>query len=240
MQLIIHIDGGSRGNPGPAAVGVVLHDASNDKLVDEAGIYLGKTTNNVAEYQGLLHALDMAKTHNANKLTIFSDSQLMVRQVNGLYKVKSPALKPLHQQAVAKLSAFDDWQFEHVRREGNVRADELVNLTLDEKADVRAAPSPAGDKRLAASGSLFADTQSVDAFFTVEFTDDPIDCPAKCVSMKKYPFGPGLPADFCVYAAQDLLADKPLGASDVKAMTKPRKCSQCGTKMRVRVDGALD
>jgi len=239
MHLLIYIDGGSRGNPGPAAAGVVLHDADTNELVDEAGFYLGKATNNFAEYQGLLKSLDLAKQHGADELTIRSDSELMVRQVTGVYKVKSDALKPLHAEAVKKLDAFSDWNFEHVRREKNKRADELVNITLDKQQDVRG-ESPKSTNKRTATANVTVSNESAGAFWTVQFTDDPNGCPAKCVSMKKYPFGPGLPADFCIYAAQDLFVDRPLNAGDPKSLTKSRKCHKCGAKMSLQIDGSLD
>ncbi len=135
MHCTIHIDGGARGNPGPAAAGVVIVDADNDQPLLEAGYFLGKTTNNVAEYNGLLRALDAAADLGAGRIDIHSDSELMVRQIHGEYRVKSPDLKPLFQQAVQRLAGFDNWTLTHVRREKNKRADQLANIAMDAQAD---------------------------------------------------------------------------------------------------------
>jgi ribonuclease HI len=128
--VVMHIDGASRGNPGPAAYAVVVKAADGAPL---AGIskFLGRATNNVAEYEGLLAALGYALRHHQFRLRVVSDSELLVRQVQGSYKVKSPDLKPLHLRAremIARLAAFS---IEHVRREQNREADRLVNQALD-------------------------------------------------------------------------------------------------------------
>lgn len=136
MPVSIHIDGGARGNPGPAACGVVIRDLDADLLLHEAGYYLGVTTNNEAEYQGLLHALKVALEIGARDIRIIADSQLMVRQVMGQYKVKAPNLKPLHAKALDLLGKFDRWSFDHVLRHLNKRADELANLAMDMRKSV--------------------------------------------------------------------------------------------------------
>jgi ribonuclease HI len=128
--LVLQFDGGSRGNPGPAGIGVSLTDEEGTPLY-ELGEFLGRRTNNVAEYTALLRGLHAAKTLGAAKLTVRSDSELLVRQINGIYKVKSPDLKPLFQQAVALINALGDVTVSHVYREGNTRADELANLAMD-------------------------------------------------------------------------------------------------------------
>lgn len=133
---MIHIDGGARGNPGPAAAGVVIQDADTEKYLHEAGYWLGEATNNVAEYQGLLHALKAAAALNADALHIHSDSELMVKQINGEYRVKSPNLRSLFDEARRLLTSFDDWKMTHVRREKNKLADELANRAMDAGADV--------------------------------------------------------------------------------------------------------
>ena len=128
--LVVHFDGGSRGNPGPAGIGVTLADEEGTPLY-ELGEFLGRCTNNVAEYTALLRGLHAAKTLGAAKLAVHSDSELLVRQINGIYKVKSPDLKPLFQKAVALINAIGDVTVSHVYREGNTRADELANLAMD-------------------------------------------------------------------------------------------------------------
>lgn len=129
------IDGGSRGNPGPAGVGVVLQD-ERGKVVFAGGFFLGRLTNNQAEYRGLLAALDLLGRAGAKEISVTSDSELLVRQINGQYKVKSPDLRPLFEEAQSRLARFDDWEVKHILREGNVQADALANRAMDQKRDV--------------------------------------------------------------------------------------------------------
>ena len=136
MQCLIHIDGGARGNPGPAAAGVTITTPDGTEPLYEAGHWLGETTNNVAEYQGLLHALTAASRVGCTHLSIRSDSELMVKQITGEYRVKAANLKPLYQQAVRALTGFTGWEIKHVRRAGNKRADQLANMAMDSGADV--------------------------------------------------------------------------------------------------------
>lgn len=136
MDCLIHIDGGARGNPGPAAAGVTITTPDGTEPLFEAGFWLGATTNNVAEYQGLLHALKAADRLGCRGLDIRSDSELMVKQIKGQYRVKAPHLKPLYQEAIAALARCERWSVGHVRREGNKRADQLANLAMDARADV--------------------------------------------------------------------------------------------------------
>lgn len=136
MRVILHTDGGSRGNPGPAAAAFVLACADSRRPLREAGVHLGEATNNVAEYQGLLRGLAAAIDAGATEVAIHSDSELMVRQIRGEYKVKHPALQPLFREAMALLARLPRWTIQHVRREHNARADALVNAALDRGADV--------------------------------------------------------------------------------------------------------
>jgi phosphoribosylglycinamide formyltransferase-1 len=135
QSVIAHIDGGSRGNPGPAASAFVLTDP-HGKLLQGKAFFLGKATNNFAEYTGIHKALEAAKSLGAGQITVYSDSELLVRQINGQYKVKSEQIRPLFDQAMAMLAEFESWQVRHVFREDNKKADELVNLALDGKKDV--------------------------------------------------------------------------------------------------------
>jgi formyltetrahydrofolate-dependent phosphoribosylglycinamide formyltransferase len=148
MKVIVHIDGGSRGNPGPAAAGFILDDVDGQRLAAKA-FFLGETTNNVAEYTALLKALEAAKTLGATDLAIYSDSELMVRQLSGLYKVKSDAIRPLYTQAVELRSQFDRSSIRHVMREKNKEADRLVNLALDAGRDIEEKPPRAGAPHVA-------------------------------------------------------------------------------------------
>ena len=136
MDLIIHFDGGSRGNPGPAAAGVVIHDKASDLALHEAGYFLGTATNNAAEYQGLIRALRLAGQMGAASLDINSDSELVVKQITGEYRVKSEVLTPLFDEAQSLLVEIEVWQIEYVPRSENARADQLANLAMDRKRDV--------------------------------------------------------------------------------------------------------
>jgi len=126
-----NIDGGSRGNPGPAAYGVVVRDARG-QIVARLKKYIGNNTNNVAEYFGLIAALDYAQNHGIRALRIESDSELMVKQMQGKYKVKSEELRPLFERAKKMSQAFESFRIGHVYREHNKEADALVNQALDE------------------------------------------------------------------------------------------------------------
>lgn len=130
MRLVLHVDGGARGNPGPAAVGVVLATPEGE-VVEERSERIGEATNNVAEYRAVLLGLDRARRLGASEVEIIGDSELVARQLDGSYKVKHPAMKPLHQEAMTALSAFDRWSIRTVPRADNARADELVNEALD-------------------------------------------------------------------------------------------------------------
>ena len=140
MQALIHIDGGARGNPGPAAAGISITTPDGSEAIHEAGYWLGSLTNNEAEYQGLLHALKVAGELGFESVHIRSDSELMVKQIKGEYRVKAENLKPLFATARERLSQFRVWKIEHVRREKNKRADQLANLAMDAKRDVVQTP----------------------------------------------------------------------------------------------------
>jgi ribonuclease HI len=134
-----NIDGGSRGNPGPASYGVVIRDPRG-QVVAKLKKYIGRTTNNVAEYYGLIAALDYAQQHGIRALRIESDSELLVRQMRGEYKVKSPELRPLYERARKMAQTFDSFKIDHVYREQNAEADALANEALDETSGRPAAP----------------------------------------------------------------------------------------------------
>ncbi len=129
-RLRVAFDGGSRGNPGPAAWGVVILD-DEGRCVEGFAARIGRATNNVAEYRGLLEALQLAIDRKAEDVTVYSDSQLIVRQVNGEYKVRHPDMIPLYREARKRIAALDRFRLEHVRRADNKDADRMVNLALD-------------------------------------------------------------------------------------------------------------
>jgi len=130
VKVVVHVDGGARGNPGPAAAGAVLSTPDGDVL-DEATEFLGTATNNVAEYRGLLLGLARARALGATEVEVVNDSELVAKQVNGEYKVKHPDMKPLHADAKAALGAFERWRVRSVPRAQNAAADALVNQALD-------------------------------------------------------------------------------------------------------------
>ncbi|HWV85708.1 MAG TPA: ribonuclease HI family protein [Capillimicrobium sp.] len=133
MRLVVHVDGGARGNPGPAAAAAVLSTPDGD-VVDQASELLGETTNNVAEYRGLLLGLRRARELGATEVEVVNDSELVARQVTGEYRVKHAAMKPLHAEALAALDGFRSWSIRSVPRAQNAAADALVNAALDEAA----------------------------------------------------------------------------------------------------------
>jgi ribonuclease HI len=133
-----NIDGGSRGNPGPASYGVVIRDAKGE-IVAKLKKYIGRTTNNVAEYYGLIAALDYAQSHSIRALQIESDSELLVKQMRGQYKVKSEDLRPLFERAKKMSATLEHFAINHVYREQNKDADALANEAMDESAGKPAA-----------------------------------------------------------------------------------------------------
>ena len=133
-KITIHSDGAARGNPGPAGAGAVL-EADDGRVIVEVCRYLGEMTNNQAEYRALLLALEEAKSVGAKHLAIFADSELMVKQIKGEYKVKNEGIKPLFAEALKLLRAFRDYNIEHVPRDKNRHADRLANLAIDGKIE---------------------------------------------------------------------------------------------------------
>ncbi len=129
-KLTVNVDGGARGNPGPAAIGAIVRDGEG-AVLEERGERIGRATNNVAEYRALLLGIELAAALGASELELVGDSELIVRQVEGRYKVKDATMKELHGQVKAALRPFESWSIRHVRRENNADADRLVNGALD-------------------------------------------------------------------------------------------------------------
>jgi ribonuclease HI len=141
--LIAHSDGGARGNPGPAGYGVVIQDEKGQK-VSTLSQYLGHQTNNFAEYQGLIAALEYAIEHGHKALKVISDSELLVRQIKGIYKVKNATLQELHGRAKELIAQLEWFSIDHALREHNREADDLANQAMDKGTGrVARAPSPA-------------------------------------------------------------------------------------------------
>jgi catechol 2,3-dioxygenase len=130
VKLRVNVDGGARGNPGPAAIAAVVQDPGGEVL-EEHGERIGAATNNVAEYRALLLGIERARALGATELELVGDSELVVKQVKGEYKVKDAVLRELHGEALGALEGFERWSIRHVRREQNAEADRLVNRALD-------------------------------------------------------------------------------------------------------------
>jgi ribonuclease HI len=160
------IDGASRGNPGPASYAVIIRRPDRS-VVYQLGKYLGRATNNVAEYFALITALDYCATSNISRLKVRSDSELLVRQMQGRYKVKSESLKPLHERAIRQSRGLAYFAIEHVRRELNSEADALANIALDRTGEVSpgarvisSAPSTSSETSGSRSSSTDASARS--------------------------------------------------------------------------------
>lgn len=147
-----NIDGGSRGNPGPSSYGVVVRDPRGE-IVARLKKYIGRLTNNVAEYYGLIAALDFAQSNGIRALRVESDSDLLVKQMRGQYKVKSPDLQPLFERARKMSQALESFRIEHVYREQNREADALANEAMDEAEGKPVAPAGAAKTEPAAAKS---------------------------------------------------------------------------------------
>jgi ribonuclease HI len=158
VQVVVHVDGGARGNPGPAAAASVV-SAPDGRVLDEAAVTLGHATNNVAEYRGLLLGLERAAALGATAVEVVNDSELVARQVDGSYKVKSAELRGLHAAAREALAGFERWTIRSVPRAENAHADELVNRALDGDEVAPAAPLP---ETVAAGGTDYASYLLID------------------------------------------------------------------------------
>ena len=130
MKLVVNVDGGARGNPGPAAIAAVVQEPGGGVL-EERGERIGEATNNVAEYRALLLGIERAAALGASELELVGDSELVVKQVKGEYKVKHAGMRELHAEVKRALGDFERWSIRHVRREQNAEADRLVNEVLD-------------------------------------------------------------------------------------------------------------
>jgi ribonuclease HI len=129
-RLVVNVDGGARGNPGPAAIAAVV-STPDGEVIESRGEAIGRATNNVAEYRALLLGIELARDRGADEVELIGDSELIVKQVKGEYRVKDAGLRPLHAQVRGALEGFDRWSIRHVRREHNAAADALVNEALD-------------------------------------------------------------------------------------------------------------
>ena len=158
MQVVVHVDGGARGNPGPAAAAAVV-SAPDGRVLDESAVTLGCATNNVAEYRALLLGLERAAALGATEVEVVNDSELIARQVDGAYKVRHADLRPLHEQAMEALAGFERWSIRTVPRAENSAADALVNRALDGE---EVAPSPPLPETVPAGGTDYASYLLID------------------------------------------------------------------------------
>jgi ribonuclease HI len=227
-RLNLHFDGGSRGNPGPAAVGILLADADTGAAIHEGGYFIGKTTNNVAEYKALLQGLDLAAELEPASVTIFSDSELLVRQLTGQYKVKSQALKPLFEQAQAKLVKLGDWSIQHVRREMNQTADALANAAMDAGQDV---VRRSGVDEPATVEADRPPTQEPCTQWSVTLSG-PGACALDLDMSGRYAFGPATPGGLCIHAAAAAFLADPLTTLATHPSAETR-CARCGLTVRL-------
>jgi ribonuclease HI len=170
-HLVAYIDGGARGNPGPAGYGVVLDDEGG-RRVGELSEFLGHQTNNYAEYSGLLGALNYTLQHGFKALKVVSDSELMVKQIKGQYKVSNPTLKELHGQAMKLIDQLEYFEIKHVLREKNRDADRLANLAMDRGIGKRAPAVSATDVGRVAS--VAPELNGVVRDGVVHFTGNPL------------------------------------------------------------------
>ena len=132
LEADLYFDGGSRGNPGPSGVGVCIINTNRQTTIAETSVFLGKTTNNAAEYMGLIHGLQLAQQHGVTRINIYSDSMLVVNHLKGIYHVRNSRLKPLYDRAIDLLKLFGDGHtIDHIPRAKNTRADELSNEAMN-------------------------------------------------------------------------------------------------------------
>lgn len=169
--LIAYVDGGARGNPGPAGYGVVIEDELG-RPVSELSEYLGRQTNNYAEYSGLLAALNYTHRHGFKALKVISDSELMVKQINGQYKVSNPVLKELNQRAMKLIDHLECFEIRHVLREKNRDADRLANLAMD-RGIAKMAPAVAATD-IGGVASVMPEINGVVRDGVVHFTGNPL------------------------------------------------------------------
>lgn len=250
MKLVIHTDGGSRGNPGPAAGGIVITDAADGQPIFEGAFFFGRMTNNLAEYLALQKALELIQSMDVEAVTCIADSQLMVMQLTGQYKVKSDKLKPVFEKVRSLLNQFPTWEAKHVKRDRNSHADDLANKAMDAKRDVVIT----NDLDWLAEGNAKAAKQKQPEMREESTaTEDQIDTSASEQGLTQYratvthpagkscprqqamqegsvfTFGPTLPGECCLGAGQAVM----LNLVDADRETEPAVCLVCGCEIAI-------
>lgn len=262
MTLEIFTDGGARGNPGPAGAGVVIRD-DHGRSILEAGYFLGKTTNNVAEYTAMLMGLEAAQKFGAEQVSLFSDSELMVKQLTGEYKVRDARLAELFEQAQRMLIGFESWQIRHIRREQNRRADNLANKAMDARSDVievqlgdaqprsrapAAQPGTSDGKRrvsppASSEAAPAASPVSTTVLVKVTHGPRPDGCRGGTTQGAEFVFGETVPAGMCAYAVKavlDTVLAMRYAAAEHETLSPVRvRCGRrgCGAEFEVRLAG---
>jgi ribonuclease HI len=261
MALEIYTDGGARGNPGPAAAGVVIRDDQGRSIL-EAGYFLGEATNNVAEYTAMILALEAACKFGAGQVFLFADSELVVKQLTGEYKVRDARLTQLFERVQRLLIKFDSWQIRHIARSQNRRADALVNKTLDAGKDIveiqlgdakpqeRPAPVAAGEDGVgvavepaapAAGGTEVSGLTPIVA--QVIAGPRGHACKAGTYRGQQFVFGETAPANICIYALKavldTVLAMRYAAGEQEAAEAVQVRCgrSDCGAVFQIRMAG---
>ncbi len=239
-QLTIHIDGGSRGNPGPAAAGVVIAEGESDKPLHEAGYVLGEATNNVAEYTALIRAVELADGLGGKELSIHSDSELLVKQITGQYRVKNEALAELLEEAQVKLIRFDAWHIKHVKREQNKRADALVNMALDAGEDVivtgegaTGAPPPKAKGTKGRGKAQDTATPINASTISVHFSKKPgMACPVRNMP-RRFTLNACTPDGMCVFAAQAVFDEQVTLWKEIDRDRAQTTCPRCEVPIEI-------
>ncbi len=215
MSIVLNVDGGARGNPGPAGAGIVLATEEGQPLF-EAAYWLGTQTNNAAEYLALIRGLQSYLERSDEPLAIRSDSELVVKQITGVYRVKNPGLVPLFEQAQMLLLRIRVWKIQHVRRERNQRADELANLAMDQRQDLVLTGEAATAETSESPPPADADSPPDDSPPATEGDEDRLlsvsterqpdrrACPAPDWCRQPARIGTTLPEGICLYAAHAL------------------------------------
>jgi ribonuclease HI len=225
-------DGGSRGNPGPAAAGIVITDPAG-RVIHSSGHFIGRATNNIAEYRAMIFGLEEAHRRGIAQLKVCSDSELMVHQINGVYRVKNEFIRPLYAQVMELLQKFRQVRVEHIRREGNTLADDMANRAMDARADVRG-PSAGAlepcDESTSAGPAAAAALDKFTAHCTAESDDQ---CPGVVSAGGDWPFAGTVPPGLCQYAAAGIVEavlDAPPGTATITA-----SCARPGCPARFQI-----